>query len=287
MTCFRCITLCCAVVASLAFAGTTVAQDEQPTFANVKGEVKAIAPGGIVVEDGTGNTWQIKQPMDLKEFSVTGTGDETFLRPGLLVRLEAVVNKKLEIEKPITLLTVITEREVYDVGMIPAGGGEGGSLFAAPDEKKKPKKAKPKIENEAEYKIGAYISAIGKGNKIALNAGGTNLKAELDESPKVNIDVASLDFVRVGDKADVDVVYYESGRAMGVPCESRKMTIKAAAPFAADTGKKKASKAPKKTPPPKAKPKAKADNDDDKKPEKSDSKKSDAKKDDDKEEKDE
>lgn len=272
MSTFRSITIWSAMLACLVMSGTVFAQQEEPVFANVKGEVKAIAPGGIVVEDGTGNTWQIKTPVDLKEFSVTGTGDESFLRPGLLVRLDAVVNKKLEIEKPITSLTVITERDAYDVGMIPAAGGEGGSLFAPPvEEKKKPKKLKPKIENEAEYKIGAYISNMGKGNKMILNAGGANLKAELDESPKINIDVASLDFVRVGDKADIDVIYYQSARAMGVPCESRKMMITAAAPFAADTGKKKAGKAPKKTPP---KAKAKAKNDDD------DSKKDDAKKND-------
>jgi hypothetical protein len=267
------------LIACIAAAGTVAAQ-EDPIFANVKGEVKAVLPGGIVVEDANANTWQIKPPGDLKEFSVTGTGDETFLRPGLLVRLEAFVNKKFEIEKPISSLTVITVRDVYDVGMVQAGAGEGGSLFAAPDEKKKPKKAKPKIENEAEYKIGAEIVAIGKGNKIVLNANGTNLKAELDESPKVSVDVASLEFVRVGDKVDADVVYYDTARAMGVPCESRKLTIKAAAPFAADAGKKKAGKAPKKTPV-KKKPKAKADEEENEKSDNAkDDKKSDAKKDD-------
>lgn len=250
------------IAATLFAAGTVLAQDEQPTFATIKGEVKGVAPGGIVVEDATGNVWNIKAPMDPKEFSILGQADQSFLRPGLLIRVEALVNKKFEIEKPISSLTVITERDQYDVGLIPTtetGGGGSGAFFSAPEEKEKKKKKapKPKIENEVEFKIGAYITGI-KGNKLTLNAGGTMLKAELDENLKISVDAASLEFARVGDKADVDAIYYESRVMAGAPCESRKMTIKAAAPFSADSGKKKGKTAAKKTQP-KAKPKAKTE----------------------------
>lgn len=188
-----------------------------------EGKLIGVARGMIKVQTEDGGQWLVALGRDTEAISVVGSADPSWLRPGMLVRFSGHFNRKGEAVAPIKEVSVVTMREGMRFGITPANapsrfGGTGGGLFADEEEEKaraakptRPKKAKPE---DIKYVVVGKIAKIRKGEYSI--AAGRLIKFELDEKPRIDIDVADLSLVPQGASIKLDAWYYpnQPGRAM-------------------------------------------------------------------------
>lgn len=188
-----------------------------------EGKLVGVARGMIKVQTEDGGQWLVALGRSTEAISVVGTAEPNWLRPGMLVRFNGNFNRKGEAIAPIKAVSVVTMREGMRFGITPANatsrfGGSGGGLFADEEEEKaraakptRPKKSKPE---DIEYVVVGKIAKIRKGEYSI--AAGRLIKFELDEKPRIDIDVADLSLVPQGTPIKIDAWYYpnQPGRAM-------------------------------------------------------------------------
>lgn len=132
----------------------------------------------------------------------TGAAETSWLRPGLIVRFTATVDKRGKILEEVTQMDAITLREGYVVGVIvdnlPAGN-DGAGLFQEPKPEKPMKKAPPP-DNMPVTIIGRLTEI--KNGKFQVQIPGKVVKGELAEGAKVSVDYTNLSLVKPGDKIE-------------------------------------------------------------------------------------
>jgi hypothetical protein len=187
-----------------------------------EGKLIGMARGMLRVKTEDEGEWFVAVGRGVQEISVVGQAEASWLRPGMLVRFTGNFNRKGEAVAPIKELSVVTMREGMRFGMALANppsrfGGSGGGLFADADEeekKAKPKRAKKLKPEDIAYTVVGRIAKIRKGEYSIV--AGRLLKFELDEKPRIDVDVADLTLVPQGASITLDAWYLpnQPGRAM-------------------------------------------------------------------------
>jgi hypothetical protein len=200
-------------------------QGAQPVDA--EGSVLAVQGNAISMTTSTNQTMLVGiTPMT--SVRVTGTATPEALRAPMCVEFVGEVDKKGTVKDKITRLAIFTPKAGRQLGLFPEADAFQ-SAPAATDTKEKP----------AAIKLPATCTVRGKvktfhAGSLSVTAGKLNVKAELDDSATIEIDLSDVSLVAHGDKI---AVKGQAGRPGLVRAES--VTIELAQPL---TGKKRAAK---------------------------------------------
>lgn len=196
------------------------------------GTIKDAAGGILHVVAPGGDQWFVKIDANPRSISFYGSADESWLRSGMLVRFSNRVDRRGKLLDPIDMLSVITLREGYRMGVnseSELSNNEDGLFQDAPAEKPMPKKAGP-AEPTPVVVIARLLTA--KNGKLSLDAGtGKQIKVELADEAKISIDVADLSWAKPGDKIEIDGWAYPQQK---MQVFARDVTVTAAAPLVGD-----------------------------------------------------
>lgn len=217
---------------SFVFTSLALAQEKREKL-DASGTLKAIAPGAIQFAAKDGEIWTVKLPAKPQDLTFSGSAEHSFLKPGMMVRFTATMNKKGQVVGTIPSITIFTPIDATDVGLHldkpQSGGNPLGGLFndnKPMDEPKKPVK-KPVVE-QVDYRIGGKLVSL-RNNRLVVSAGGTSVKCELAENAKISVSIADLSWAKPGDKVEVDAWYYANMKQAGAMGE--KVTILASEPL--------------------------------------------------------
>jgi hypothetical protein len=191
------------------------------------GIIKGLAPGGLVMQTESGETWKVALPRQPKDIQYNASADLDFLRPGLPVQFTAMINNRGQVVSQIAAITVFTPREAADLGIVPegiAGPNPADALFSDAKEEKKPAKE----PTERSCYVGGQIVSL-KGKNMLVAAGGMQLKCPLADNVQVKLAIADLSYVQPGDKVEVQARYYANRKDLGAM--AGQLTVTAAQPL--------------------------------------------------------
>lgn len=215
-------------------ATTALGQNAKPMKENVRaaGTIKDAGMGMLHVVGAGGDQWLVKLEANPRNVSFVGTAEPSWLQPGLLVRFSGRIDRRGKLVDPIGMMSVISLREGYQIGIMPEGGRgkDGPGLFEEPKPEKTPvKKPAGPPEPIAILVIGRLTTI--KNGKFTIDAGGKQLKGELEEDARISIDVADLSWVRAGDKVELQGWAYPQQKNL---VHAQDITITASTPLASD-----------------------------------------------------
>ena len=213
-----------AAIALLILAQPSIAQDiprppEMPREQlRTTGKVLGIRGPLLQFETAEGEKWVVQIQARPQDVEYIGNAEAGFLKPGMLVRFTAKVNKRGDATEPVDQLTLFTLREGWPVGVVSAadlGGGEGPDLFESKEEAPAPKPA-PKTVETPTYQVSGQIVKISRLGEMTISAGSANVKAKLDPEAKVSVDMADFSYVMPGDEVAVEGWYYPGRKGQGI-----------------------------------------------------------------------
>jgi hypothetical protein len=227
-------------------AGQQQAGQIQREALRCSGTVKELGNGLVHMMTTEGEQWLVKVEAMPKDIAYAGAADASFLQPGMLVRFSSHLSKRNQATDPVASITVTSLREGDELGVksdaVGATAGPGAALFGdQPDPKAKVKaKPKPKAEDNTVYVITGQLTRIGRTGDMTINAGGTNIKADLAKEVSVALDMGDLSYLQPGDKFDFEGWHIagQKGQAWAM-----KVTAEAAQPLT-EQAKKKGKTAP-------------------------------------------
>jgi hypothetical protein len=161
--------------------------------------------------------------------SYTGSADPAWLRPGMIVRFSALIDKKGEVVEPVRELGVVTLRTDIQVGITQDAPADVGGFFGEAE------LSDPKNKDVASYTVVGKLGSLKKGKFVVATTGAT-IKGELDESVRIYVDVEDYSLMRVGDKVVVNGWYYEGQEGKA---QARRVQITGAEPLGVPESKEK------------------------------------------------
>ncbi len=153
------------------------------------GTVDAVVPGGLRV-NAAGANWLVKFDKNCK-IEVTGSADPSFLRPGLLVRFTADIDKKGKTTAPLNELEIVSPQNAMVFARARATAAAKGPSEAG-EEGETP---------EATGMVGR-ITAV-KNGELTIETGGGSIRATLGPNPAVKVNANDYTLAQQGDKVDV------------------------------------------------------------------------------------
>ncbi len=243
-----------AIVGCTSAASRGFAQyDEQPrvrlTPVDLKGKVEEVGNGFLKVQCSDKLIYVKVDPQRTK-VQCTGTADRKFIKPGLLVRFTAEIDKRGTVQDDIESLAIVTPSETAQPGIhsdIPTFGEE------EPQGRRKPKAEQPKNEPGSFVVVGTV--KLFKDDQLQVVAGGKQIKAQLTADAEIKVDVDDYTFAQAGDEIAFRGLMApmgmndEFGQAIGTD-----LVITFAKPLEPTAGKKKPAKGDKGRPEKPAKP---------------------------------
>lgn len=205
---------------------------------NAKGGKKKGAAGG-----GT-NSWLVG-PGPATTWSITGSAELSYLKPGQTVVFKAELDDKYQPKDRVSTMTIVSPK-----GNIPGITADDGSGVLKPKDtgigvdlpgEDKPVKTKTTRKKDAgdvvdlggRKKITGRISSV-SGNKFTVSAGsGKIMHVELDDSPSINVVSTDYKLVAVGARATVQGQAMESKQ--GNLCRANDIKITLALPLTGKT----------------------------------------------------
>ncbi len=185
------------------------------------GEIVAFRPGFLQVKTAAGD-WLMKIEAPPEKIVLQGTALASWLRPGMLVRFSATLDKKGVAQTPIDELFVFTPNPQYRIGVFP----DSELLFDKADQDKgQSPRNRRRAKSEGRFFVAGRLTSLRDG-AMRIDAG-ENIRAQLAETAKIQVDVlGDYSLVRKGDKVEFVGHYYEKGKGI-----LRDVTITAASPF--------------------------------------------------------
>jgi len=162
--------------------------------------------------------------------SYTGSADPAWLRPGMIVRFSALIDKKGEVVEPVRELGVVTLRADIQAGITQDAPADVSGFFGEAE-----LTTDPKNKNVASYTVVGKLGSLKKGKFVVATTGAT-IKGELDESVRIYVDVEDYSLMRVGDKVVVNGWYYQGQEGKA---QARRVRITGTEPLGAPESKEK------------------------------------------------
>jgi hypothetical protein len=192
---FRAKHLACVVLGLWVVLGVSRADAQQPRRAkperiHAEGTIEAVAPGMIRIATAGGAFWMIRIPAKAK-IKVTGTAEPGFLRPGLLVRFDALIDRRGRVQQPIDKLSVVSQTPDLVLNVFPKQD------FGDPDQPAP--EAKTRRGGAGAYEVVGVLTGIRKGTYL-VRAGQTLLKVKLADEVRIDVSIADYGYASKGDK---------------------------------------------------------------------------------------
>jgi hypothetical protein len=201
----------------LALPMMALAQENNRERFDKSGTLRGVVPGGLQMATSDNELWNVRIEGRQAEVSYTASADASFLKPGMLVKFTAIVNKKGQVADPITFITVFTPVDRTELGVYPENTGGSNPLegLFSSEKKEQPKKPVKKIVEDQPYRIGGTLASL-KSGKMVVSAGGIQFKCELADDAKIRVALGNLSYAQVGDKVDAEGWYYETSKPNAV-----------------------------------------------------------------------
>ncbi len=206
------------------------------------GTVEGMQGNLLYVVGDDGNKWIVqmpnmrrpnrgggRQPNRGQAVSYTGSADPAWLRPGMLVRFSALIDKKGEAVEPIRELGVVTLRADIQLGITQDAPADVGGFFGEAE------LTDPKKKDVASYTVVGTLGSLKKGKFIVATTGAA-IKGELDENVRVYVDVEDYSLMRPGDKVEVNGWYYQGQEGKA---QARRVKITGTEPLGVPESKEK------------------------------------------------
>lgn len=197
----------CAVIAAalglvLSASATRAQYDDQPPpepitvklmrlpEIELKGTVDKVQPE-LIGFKCEGNPYVMRVDATLSRVQCTGTADQGYLKPGVMVRFETELDKKWQAKAPLEELTVVTPSDTAMPGIhtdAPAGDGQG----------------RGKRQTNDLYVVVGTIKAY-KDNQLIISADGKTVKADVMKDAKVGVEVDDYTLAAAGDEITAKV----------------------------------------------------------------------------------
>jgi hypothetical protein len=213
---------------------------------NVNGNVEIFGTDGLKMKTGNGWVTVNIAPGAKVQYSNKATID--FLKAGVAVEFTAEVDAKHNVKNAVKQLTVVSLTTDRGAGLFPEGSSQPKAAVAnnagravgfqvpnaaaadkATKEKAAPRKAAA-VQLPATCVVRGTIMSL-KDGKIAMKIGHGTVKAEVDDSAEIKVDMTELKFARKGDSVSV------KGRGAKGAVVAESVTVQGAEPL---TGRKKA-----------------------------------------------
>ncbi|MBI3468729.1 MAG: hypothetical protein HY000_37475 [Planctomycetes bacterium] len=195
------------VCAAMLVIGTVASA--QPQTALVEGRIQALAQNMIRVVTEKNNVYTVAVEPSKTKLTIRGTAEPGALRPGMLVRFNAVLDEKGMGEKPIEKLTIFTPYPNASIGVFK----EKDSMFVA-----------------------GQLKSV-KDGKLTVAAKQHQIGVELAENVQIDLELSNLTLAKpqVGDAIKLTGKEVERGK---IVADSIDITL--SAPLGAAGGKQKA-----------------------------------------------
>lgn len=197
-------TIGCVVLASTYVATAQIpsrrksaAADLQPKHTQGKGTVDAVA-GGLLKITLRSKTWIVKPGPQCK-IEVMGTAEEDCLRPGVIVRFSAEVDKKGIVAEPLEEIELTSLRPGESIGTF------ANSLDSEPGTR-----AFPKGDEPTSLQVVGRIIKLND-RKATIATGRLNVQVELKPDVTVKYNTTDYSLAAEGDVIEVKGNYLESG----------------------------------------------------------------------------
>lgn len=184
---------------------------------NTRATLEAAQGNLLKVTDEEGTPWLIKLEAKPADVLFTAQADAQWLKPGMWIRFSCELNRKAETVAPVDSLMVLTPRDGLPMGIVPQEQQNlaAAKLFESDEEPQPAKRAKPKRNQTYPVVVFGRIAGVKK-DELKVVASGRLVKVDLAESPTIDVELASLQFARPGDTAELRGWYYPNlkGRAV-------------------------------------------------------------------------
>jgi hypothetical protein len=187
------------------------------TTLEVSGTIEAMAMGRLQILTDTHEALMVILSPKTK-VQVTGEAGVEFLRPGLFVQLKADVDKRGVAADKVDELTVLTPTQQKNPGVFTKPGGEGLTPDGFPAGK-----AGSSGSSTVRGKIMSF-----KKNKLQIQVDKGTVLCELNDNPKILLDLADYSLARKGDKIKVQGL--KTAAAPG-PIQAMQVKIELASPL--------------------------------------------------------
>lgn len=207
----------CVAGLALAFATTSQAQPGKPPapqsepFTDKECKIDSFVPGNppmVKIISSKGEPLLMKAAKNA-EIRVTGKAEFGFVKPGMLVQINAMGNKKTgDIEGEVKKFKIVTASNEFTPGMNPDTAASGDASAPASGD------VKPYII------IGKVMAANARnGNKMDLQVPGvkSRVKVEVVAEPVIELDVVDLTLIKPGEKIDIIQAQIAAAPAGGAP----------------------------------------------------------------------
>ncbi len=157
--------------------------------------------GFLQIRDSKNMDVWILQILPQTTVSVSGEAEVDYLRPGLSIAFDNELDKKGQLEKPITEIELLPNKTTL-------------GLFAPDDDARPIRSPEP-----GAYKFRGKLSAV-KGNQITISIGGRRYTGELSDEVKIKFSSDDPSVADVGDTVKVKAWYYDNTKpisAMNIP----------------------------------------------------------------------
>lgn len=178
---------------------------------NVKGKVVELRPNLIVMQVEGGDTWLVNldpnrvedgvryQGLPDIKLEVNGAETADMLRPGMIVRFEADVERKKTVAGAVSEVTLLGPDKNHTFGLLPSVGG-----------------AAAKSSDTERMLIVGQLSAASRGGITVALPENKSIKARLDPAAVVKIASSDYSLARPGDDIELEGGYLKAPRVFAM-----------------------------------------------------------------------
>lgn len=193
---------------------------------SIDGKLTAAQGKFIQVAHNDNQPWYIRVDSKPDQIIVRGEAEKDWVRPGMFVTFEAVLDKRGNGQAPVSQATVFTPTPEIQLGIT-----EAGALPSFGEENAAP--AEPTAET-ATYTVVGRLTNVGRDGRWNVTAGRDRAAVEIADDAKISVELPDPTLIRIGDTVKGTAVYYNQGAGIFKDL----VEVEAAQPFAAPEEKK-------------------------------------------------
>ncbi len=191
---------------------------------NLAGTLTAAQAPLIKLKPEKGNQeWTIRVDSKPTEIVVRGEAEKGWVRPGMFVHFEAILDKKAVGQSPVAEVSVFTPTPQIELGVTEQGALPDFSSAGSEE-------PTDSSENEtSKFTVVGRLSGVSRDGKWSVSAGKAKVTVEVAEDAKISVELPDPRLIRIGDTVKGTVYYYNQG----VGVLKGEVEVEAAEPFPA------------------------------------------------------
>lgn len=194
---------------------------------SIEGKLTAVQGKFIQVQHKETQPWYLRVDSKPDQIIVRGEAEKGWVRPGMFVTFDAVLDKRGMSQAPVTQVSVFTPTPQIQLGIT-----EAGALPSFSDDSSSGSAASE--EDTATYTVVGRLSGVARDGKWNVTAGRARASVEIADDAKISVELPDPTLIRIGDTVKGTAYYYNQGAGIF----KAEVEIDAAEPFAAPEEKK-------------------------------------------------